>query len=228
MVEDTLAALADYRGSMLRLVFAAVLGGIIGLEREASDKPAGFRTNLLICVGAALLTDLSGFVARNLASPGMTADPGRIAAQIVSGIGFLGAGTILQSRGSVHGLTTAATMWVVAAIGIAVGGRAYVPAIAATLLVMIVLRGLGRIEDRVKTRRARERTIRVVLDANPELIAGLEQDLRTAGCIVTSVDVEKTDNTLIAAFGTRGSTTVRDRALRTLLEHGSVHQVTLP
>ena len=86
-------------------------------ERQHAHKPAGLRTNILICVGAALLTDLSVTAAG--AAPG--ADPARIAAQIVTGVGFLGAGTILQARGSVTGLTTAATLWVVAAIGMAVG-----------------------------------------------------------------------------------------------------------
>ena len=130
---------------MGRLLLAAVLGGVVGIEREWSGKPAGFRTNLLICVGAALLTDLSISVAA-AASAGMTADPTRIAAQIVSGIGFLGAGTIIQSRGSVTGLTTAATLWVVAAIGMAVGAQEYPEAIGATVLVIVALLILGRFE----------------------------------------------------------------------------------
>ncbi|HET7273730.1 MAG TPA: MgtC/SapB family protein, partial [Longimicrobiaceae bacterium] len=112
-----------------RLLLAALLGGLIGLERELSSKPAGLRTNLLICVGATLLMELSLTVAAeanaaNLAAGvAFRADPARIAAQIVTGIGFLGAGTIMQARGSVVGLTTAATIWVVAAIGMAVGAR---------------------------------------------------------------------------------------------------------
>src|SRR5690554_1125523 len=102
---------------LVRLLLAAILGGLVGLEREISGKPAGLRTNLLICVGAALLTELSLSIGL-LTAERPNADPARIAAQIVSGIGFLGAGTIIQARGSVVGLTTAATLWVVAAIGI--------------------------------------------------------------------------------------------------------------
>src|SRR5690554_2045638 len=113
---------------LIRLLLAAILGGLIGLEREISGKPAGLRTNILICVGAALLTELS--LGIGLLTPERpNADPARIAAQIVSGIGFLGAGTIIQARGSVVGLTTAATLWVVAAIGMAVGAAAYVEAV---------------------------------------------------------------------------------------------------
>ncbi len=143
-----------------RLLLAAVLGGLIGLERELSGKPAGLRTNLLICVGAALLMELSINVAtianvQNVAAgTEFRADPARIAAQIVSGIGFLGAGTILVMRGHVVGLTTAATIWVVAAIGMAVGARAYVEAAGATVLVYIALSVLNRVEDGLQRRRA--------------------------------------------------------------------------
>ncbi|MBA2245639.1 MAG: MgtC/SapB family protein, partial [Gemmatimonadetes bacterium] len=121
------ADVLDQLALLGRLLLAAVLGGVIGLERELSGKPAGLRTNLLICVGAALLMDLSIAVAALANLPNeqagaiFRADPARIAAQIVSGIGFLGAGTILQARGNIIGLTTAATIWVVAAIGMAVG-----------------------------------------------------------------------------------------------------------
>ncbi len=141
----TLVLSGLHLGLLGQLLLAATLGGVVGLEREWSGKPAGFRTNLLICVGAALLTDLSLTVAYS-ADPGMTADPARIAAQIVSGIGFLGAGTIIQSRGSVTGLTTAATLWVVAAIGMAVGAGEFAEAVGATVLVMIALLILGRLE----------------------------------------------------------------------------------
>jgi putative Mg2+ transporter-C (MgtC) family protein len=134
------------------LLLAAVLGGAIGWEREHAHKPAGLRTNILICMGAALLTDLSHGVAA--ASGG---SPDRIAAQIVSGIGFLGAGTIIQARGSVTGLTTAATMWVVAAIGMAVGFGAHVEAVGTTVLALLVLIPLGWMEGKVEENHLPER-----------------------------------------------------------------------
>ena len=132
-----------------KLVLAIVLGGAVGLERELLEKPAGLRTNILICVGAALFTHLS-VQFTSWGSVLTPADPGRIAAQIVSGIGFLGAGTIIQSRGSVVGLTTAATIWVVAAIGMAVGAGALVAAVGGTILMLFVLVGLGALERRLE------------------------------------------------------------------------------
>jgi putative Mg2+ transporter-C (MgtC) family protein len=126
--------------TLARLVVAAILGGIIGLERELRHKPAGLRTNMFICFGAAMFTILS----RQLA--GTDADSTRIAAQIIPGIGFIGAGSILHSRGSVTGLTTAATLFVVASVGMATGGGLYLTACFATAIILIALALLGRLE----------------------------------------------------------------------------------
>jgi putative Mg2+ transporter-C (MgtC) family protein len=125
--------------TILRLVLAAFLGGIIGLERELKHRPAGLRTNMFICFGAAMFTILSS----ELAEPG---DRARIAAQIIPGIGFIGAGSILHSKGGVSGLTTAATLFVVASIGMATGGGLYLPAIFATILIFLALQLLGWLE----------------------------------------------------------------------------------
>src|SRR5256714_7755910 len=119
---------------------ATVLGGAIGLERELGGKPAGLRTNILICIGSVLYTHLS------IAMVGAATDPTRVAGQIVTGVGFIGAGTILHARGAVVGLTSAATIWVVAAIGVALGSGYYLHGILTTLLVRVVLAGLGRAE----------------------------------------------------------------------------------
>ena len=140
----------------IQLVEAAVLGGIIGLERELAGKPAGLRTNLLICVGAALLTHISLV----LASGPDHSDPTRIAAQIVSGIGFLGAGAIIQSRQAVHGLTSAATIWVVAGLGMAVGAGVLHDAVLGTLIVLLALIVLGRVEKRFLGQRTLTMTFR--------------------------------------------------------------------
>ncbi len=128
------------------LILATVLGGAIGWEREYARKPAGLRTNILICMASTLLTDISVGMA---ASSGGLGDPGRIAAQIVTGVGFLGAGTIIQGQGIVTGLTTAATLWIVAAIGMAIGFGAIVEAVGTTLLVLVTLIPLRRVEGRV-------------------------------------------------------------------------------
>src|SRR3954463_1011943 len=128
--------------TMARLLLAAFLGGAIGLEREVHHKPAGLRTNLFICVGAAMFTVLSDKLAGAYGG-----DHTRIAAQIIPGIGFIGAGSILHSRGSVTGLTTAATLFMVASIGMAAGGGLYVVAIFATIIVAIALNLLGWFEQ---------------------------------------------------------------------------------
>jgi len=125
---------------LLQLGLATLLGGAIGLERELGGKPAGLRTNILICIGSALYTQLS------LAMVPAGSDASRVAGQIVTGVGFIGAGTILHARGAVVGLTSAATIWVVAAIGVALGAGHYAEALLATLVVLVVLQGLGRIE----------------------------------------------------------------------------------
>ena len=127
--------------TVVRLLLASILGGIIGLERQLRHKPAGLRTNLFICFGAALFTVLS----RQLA--GVESDSARIAAQIIPGIGFIGAGSILHARTSVTGLTTAATLFVVAAVGMAAGGGLYLTACFSTVIILIALVLLGRAES---------------------------------------------------------------------------------
>ena len=132
----------------VRLTLALVFGGLIGLEREAYGRPAGFRTHILVSVGSALVMIISvyGLAGIRFAHTRPSYDAARIAAQVVSGIGFLGAGTIMREGSSVRGLTTAASLWVVAGIGLAVGSGAIVPASIATLLVLITLLLLSRVE----------------------------------------------------------------------------------
>src|SRR5689334_15614274 len=130
--------------TIVRLVVAAILGGIIGLERELRHKPAGLRTNMFICFGSAMFTILSAQLAQ-----GFGGDHTRVAAQIIPGIGFIGAGSILHARGGgVSGLTTAATIFVVASIGMACGGGSYYLAVFASALMFLALRLLGWMERR--------------------------------------------------------------------------------
>lgn len=134
-------AVSEYLG---RLLVAAVLGGVVGIERSLKRRPAGLRTNMFICFGAALFTILSEVLAN-----GFGADRTRIASQIIPGIGFIGAGSILHDRGSVTGLTTAATIFVVASIGMAAGGGLYVLAIFGAVLIIFCLQLLGALERRL-------------------------------------------------------------------------------
>jgi putative Mg2+ transporter-C (MgtC) family protein len=131
--------------SLLRLILAAILGGAIGLEREIKHRPAGLRTNLFICLGAAMFTLLSDALAVE-----HIGDHTRIAAQIIPGIGFIGAGSILHNRGDlVTGITSAATLFVVASVGMAVGGGLYLTAIFASALILMCLFLLGRAEQQL-------------------------------------------------------------------------------
>jgi putative Mg2+ transporter-C (MgtC) family protein len=134
---------------VLRLTAGLVLGAIIGFEREFHRQPAGFRTHSLVSLGAALFTVVGAF-----GFSGDTADPTRVAAQIVSGIGFIGAGTILQYRGHIRGLTTAASLWSVAAIGTAAGAGLYIVAGVGTVLILVVLSLLDRLETFARARLA--------------------------------------------------------------------------
>ena len=123
---------------IVKIILALILGGVMGLERQYNDKPAGYATNSIICVGAALFTILSLYMAE------LGGDPGRIAAQIVSGVGFLGAGAILREGNKISGLTTAAAVWLVAAVGMAVGFGQYLLAASACAVVLLMQLGLRR------------------------------------------------------------------------------------
>jgi putative Mg2+ transporter-C (MgtC) family protein len=130
---------------VLKLVLAVALGGLIGLEREASQKPAGFRTNILVCVGSAMMMTLAVLL---IQSKGGTPDTlVRMAAGVITGIGFLGAGTILHARGTIAGLTTASTLWLVAGLGLVIGAGYYVPALIFTAVTIATLFAFGRIEN---------------------------------------------------------------------------------
>jgi putative Mg2+ transporter-C (MgtC) family protein len=155
-----------------RLLVALVIGGAIGLEREFKGKPAGMRTNMLLCLGSCLIMIISIEVAR---SASRVADPGRIAAQVVTGIGFLGAGTIMRSRFHIVGLTTAATMWTLTALGLAIGAGYILLSIVVAGLITATLVLIGFIEDRLETKRSfhilqvtfdpHEGAMRAILDA---------------------------------------------------------------
>ncbi len=203
---------------MLQLGLASLLGGAIGLERELGGKPAGLRTNILICIGSVLYTHLS------IAMVGGATDPTRVAGQIVTGVGFIGAGTILHARGAVVGLTSAATIWVVAAIGVALGSGFYLEGVGTTLVVLAVLSGLGRIEKLVELQ-AMHRTITVHARQGPTVLEDLESLVRRAGLEVTSVASRQENVDLVIDFAIRGSKRLHDQLMITLLHHNHVRTV---
>ena len=144
-----------------RLLVASVLGGAIGFERERLLWAAGLRTHMLVCIGSCLIIIVSAYGFRDVIGPGIVLDPSRIAAQVVSGVGFLGAGTILFRGEAVKGLTTAASLWAVAGVGLAVGAGLYVAGLAGTIILLTVLAGIKPIEERFR-KRIQTRTLLVV------------------------------------------------------------------
>ena len=184
-----------------RLIVAAILGGIVGMERGSGDRPAGFRTHILVCVGSALfmLVSIYGFddiapVTTTLEDDiGTRRDTARIAAQVVSGIGFLGAGTILHEGLTIKGLTTAASLWIVSAIGLAVGSGMYLLSTVATMLTMLTLVTFRTWEKRFAGTRSDRRFIRVVTRNTPGIITEITAFLSDCGIKVKTLNV-KTDN----------------------------------
>jgi putative Mg2+ transporter-C (MgtC) family protein len=171
----------------LRILVALVIGGLIGLEREWGDHAAGFRTHILVCLGSALIMLLSiyGFSAF-IGQPHVNADPARLAAQVISGIGFLGAGTILRNGTSISGLTTAASLWVVAALGLAVGAGFYYGALLTTLLVLISLFVLNKLEKNFSSKR-RMADLTLLMDESPRAITSVMRMLEPFGATITGL-----------------------------------------
>lgn len=166
----------------LRLLSAVVLGALIGLERERLERAAGLRTHTLVALGAALVTIVSafGFTDAITSSRTVVLDPSRIAAQVVSGIGFLGAGVIILRRRTIRGLTTAASVWATAAVGLACGGALYWAAGLSTALLLFVQLALRPLEQRLFARRSPV-TLSIRCDERSESILAVERLLREAG-----------------------------------------------
>lgn len=182
----------DRLHTLARLMLALVLGGLVGIERERKNQPAGFRTHVVLCVGAALMMLTSIHVADefNTASGARVADPSRIAAQVVSGVGFLGGGAILRMGVTIRGLTTAASLWSTSGIGLAAGCGYYYGAVCMTLLMLTTLSLLSSVEN-VLFRSKSMRTLLVAARDIPGLIGAVERVLTREGIRVQSLRVTK-------------------------------------
>jgi len=197
---NTLQQIGVVNGAIGRLLLACALGALVGLEREFNRKAAGVRTNLLICMGSAFFTLLSAVLAGD-ANP----DKGRVASNIVQGIGFLGAGLILHNRSRISGLTSAASIWVVASIGMACGAGLYAPAAVAAVVVILALEVVGFLERRANLKiyplvyeaRGRDQTrmmgsILKAMDVAGERLTGMETDaIGELQCVSFSLTVTK-------------------------------------
>jgi putative Mg2+ transporter-C (MgtC) family protein len=173
-----------------RLFLAAFLGGLVGLERESVNKAAGLRTHTLVALGACLIM-LTSVEIFKINGPGT--DSSRIAAQVVSGIGFLGAGTIMRSSFGIKGLTTAASLWIVAAIGLAVGLGSYLAAITATGIVFIVLLLMPQFESRVKSSPRKYKTVEIIMADQPGQLGLVSTTLGKNNINIRKVNIEEVE-----------------------------------
>lgn len=179
--------MTDEYAIVLRLVLAAICGGILGLERERKKRPAGLRTYILVCVGAALVMLTNQYVFEEYGSIG---DPTRMAAQVISGIGFLGAGTIIvTSRSRVKGLTTAAGLWAAACMGLAIGSGFYIGAVTACLIIFMTASLLHHLDYRMG-KKARVMTLYVELNAVSK-VGEFMRRLKELGIKTIDMDIHK-------------------------------------
>lgn len=206
---------------LLKIGLAILCGGLIGAEREFRDKAAGFRTIIFICLGATLFTIFSFKIA-----DAASADPTRITAYIVSGVGFLGAGVILRESGKVIGLTTASIVWLAAALGIGIGAGQYsltLIATATTLIVLLCFPILERHIDAIEELR----TYHVICQKNPDRFRRLEGLLQGSGLIIVRHKLMKKDDHMICIWDASGKRTQHDQVMQKLFDDEEVIELIL-
>lgn len=178
--------------SLIKLLLATVLGGFIGGERENKSRPAGLRTHMLVCIGAALVQVTAINFYHNY-SGGFNVDPMRLGAQVISGIGFLGAGTIIKEGVNIRGLTTAASLWVVACLGLTIGAGLYIEALGGTFFIFVALKLFKALEARL-ARGRRIYYIEVIAENTPGKIGEIGVEMGKCGLSILNVDLRNIDS----------------------------------
>lgn len=173
---------------LIKLLLSCVLGGMIGLERESVNRPAGFRTHMLVSIGSTLVMMINGIMISAYGDI-VNLDPGRFGAAVISGIGFLGAGTIIKEGNSVKGLTTAASLWTVACIGLAIGAGYYAISVVTSLTVLIILELFARMEKSIIKKR-RQLIIRIVSENIPGQIGKIGDVTGYHKCLIQDIDLD--------------------------------------
>lgn len=202
---------------LVRLLLSLVVGGAIGLEREIRDKAAGFRTIIFICVGSTLFTILS-------VKLGGSNEMARIASNIVVGVGFLGAGTIMREAGRIIGLTTAAVVWLVAALGMAVGAGQYGLTLATAVIALIVLRVFPLVERMFSDVR-QESTVEISVPHDRDHVATLEGQMRAAGLQVSRMHQKRSDGTLVVGWRISGKGSAVRGFIERLMDDTEIEEV---
>ncbi len=204
---------------LIKIGIAVVVGGIIGAERERHKKAVGLRTLILISIGSAIFTIISIRISTNFGG-----EPSRIAANIVSGIGFLGAGVILEERGRITGLTTAATTWLVAALGMAAGAGEYVLAGISTVVAVLVLMPLTRIEDFLEISNVK-RIYEITTDVSWNKYKDLRDMFRDHKMVINSYKQEKREKLMVITFDVLGPMKKHDKIVQKLLSDKEIREV---
>lgn len=190
-----------YVGMLIKLTLAVLLGGAVGYEREQRSSPAGLRTHILVCIGATLV-QITAFDFYSMHKGVFNSDPMRMGAQVISGIGFLGAGTIIKEGANIRGLTTAASLWAVACIGLAVGTGLYIEAIVAMIFIYASLEGLKRIENRI-SKEKRKTLIQVTIENKTGRLSEIGNVIDFMGIEAEKVESKKIEDKLIVNFELR-------------------------
>ncbi|KMT22622.1 MgtC/SapB family protein [Clostridium cylindrosporum] len=178
--------------SLLKLLLALILGGLIGGEREHKSRPAGLRTHMLVCIGATLI-EITSINYYHEFRGGFNVDPMRLGAQVISGIGFLGAGTIIKEGASIRGLTTAASIWVVGCLGLTIGAGLYIEAILGTVFMYIALKCFKSLEGRI-ARGRRIYCLEIVAENIPGKIGEIGTQMGNCGVSILNVDMRDADS----------------------------------
>jgi len=206
---------------MLKLILAIALGGIIGLEREASQKPAGLRTHILISVSAAMMMILSQLVLAGKEPAG--GDMLRVAAAVITGMGFIGAGTIIQSQGMVHGLTTASTLWTVAGLGLVVGAGYYLVAILFAVLVIATLVLFRRVEETHLKKALYHYHLKI--KDSPDILVNLRKLIFHLGLKLAELNLKKERNVSIVSLSFSSSEEKERQFNQSLFDMGEILEI---
>ena len=206
---------------MLRLILAIALGGIIGLEREASQKPAGLRTHILISVSAALMMILSQLMLAGKESGG--SDMLRVAAAVITGMGFIGAGTIIQSQGMVHGLTTASTLWTVAGLGLVAGAGYYLVAVLFAVLVMATLVLFRRVEETHLKKTLYHYHLKI--KDSPDILINLRKLIFHLGLKLAELNLKKERNVSVVTLSFSSSEEKERQFNQSLFDMGEILEI---
>ncbi|MBP6909046.1 MAG: MgtC/SapB family protein [Candidatus Saccharicenans sp.] len=208
---------------ILKLILAIALGGLIGLEREASQKPAGFRTNIMVCLGSAMMMSMAaGLIKGSSASPDSLI---RMAAGVVTGIGFLGAGTIIHAQGAVIGLTTASTLWVVAGLGLVIGAGYYLPAIIFTAIIIATLVAFRKVEEVYLRKHIYRYHLR--FREQPDLLSRLRKLSFHHGIRLEHLNLKKEGSSMVISFTAVGSEDKEQEFNEAVLDLGELEEFRL-